>query len=78
MGRNYTFDKRFNHGAANSVIISNCVNPTCRLPWDRYQAAAKCAKCSMEVLLCKSCQKLKPAVKKGVLFCPLCDSSHAK
>ena len=74
VGVNYTFDKRFNHGAANAEVISYCVNPPCRAPWDRYQAAAKCVKCAMEVLLCKTCQKLKPAVAKGALCCPLCDT----
>jgi predicted sulfurtransferase len=53
VGKNYTFDKRFNHGAATAEVISSCVH--CHLPWDRYQAQKKCAnkKCSMEVLLCK-------------------------
>ena len=26
----------------------------------------------MEVLLCKTCQRLKPAVRKDTLICPLC------
>lgn len=70
IGKNYTFDKRFSHGAEEVKIISNCVN--CTLPWDRYQAQSKCTMCSMEVLLCKICQKLKPAVPKSSLYCPLC------
>ncbi len=70
VGKNYTFDKRFNHGAKSSVTISECVY--CQKPWDRYQAQAKCTACSMEVLLCKDCQKTKPAPPKNKLFCPLC------
>lgn len=69
IGRNYVFDKRFNHGAETSVTISKCVH--CSKPWDRYQAQKKCVKCKMEVLFCKECQKIKPA-PNATLFCPLC------
>jgi len=51
IGKNYTFDKRFSHGAEKAETISHCIH--CEKPWDRYQAQSKCAKCSMEVLLCK-------------------------
>jgi len=70
IGKNYTFDKRFSHGAEEVSVISSCVN--CAEPWDRYQAQSKCTMCSMEVLLCKTCQRLKPAVPKTSLYCPLC------
>jgi predicted sulfurtransferase len=70
VGKNYTFDKRFNHGAKNAVTISECVH--CHKPWDRYQAQKKCGICSMEVLFCKECQKIKPSVPNRVLRCPLC------
>ena len=73
IGKNYTFDKRFSHGADNAETISQCVN--CGDLWDRYQAQAKCAnkKCQIEVLLCRPCQRQEggpPA--KAALFCALC------
>jgi predicted sulfurtransferase len=34
IGKNYTFDKRFSHGADNCEIISKCV--ICDAPWERY------------------------------------------
>jgi len=70
VGKNYTFDKRFNHGASNAITISKCVY--CDQPWDRYQAQRKCGKCSMECLLCKECQKVKPNIPTAKLICPLC------
>ena len=42
VGKNYTFDKRFSHGAKESVCVSSCV--FCKLPWDRYQAQKTCCK----------------------------------
>ena len=68
IGKNYTFDKRFSHGARSAETISSCV--LCENPWDRYQAQKACYGCKMEVLLCKDCQKVKP--KKEQLKCPLC------
>lgn len=68
VGKNYTFDKRFSHGAEVSETISHCV--VCKVPWDRYQAQESCSKCQMEVLVCKTCQRAK--VPKKSLFCPLC------
>ena len=73
VGKNYTFDKRFSHGAARSETISECV--ICKAPWERYQAHLKCSRCKMEVLVCKTCtrnKKTKP-IQKSALFCPLCD-----
>jgi UPF0176 protein len=71
VGKNYTFDKRFSHGAKNAVTISQCV--VCAEPWDRYQAQAKCFNCSMECLLCRPCQRRDGGPpKKHELKCPLC------
>ena len=69
-GKNYTFDKRFSHGAKQSEIISYCVY--CNDPWERYNSGQKCFKCKMEILLCNVCSRLKPSIKKSDLFCPLC------
>jgi len=69
-GKNYTFDKRFSHGADNAGLISDCVH--CGLPWERYQARMKCAKCKMEVLLCRQCQRTPNPPPKSTLYCPLC------
>ncbi len=42
VGKNYTFDKRFSHGAESNVrTISSCVH--CGGAWDRYQAQKTCA-----------------------------------
>ena len=59
-GKNYTFDRRFSHGAEKSAIIAKCV--ICRKPWEKYQAEKKCYFCKMEVIICKSCitNKEKP------------------
>ena len=70
IGKNYTFDKRYSHGAEKCEVISACVN--CKQPWERYNAHKKCCKCSMEVILCKTCDRMKPPVRKEALFCPLC------
>ena len=43
IGKNYTFDRRFSHGAKNAEIISHCV--ACNEPWERYQAGKKCCFC---------------------------------
>ena len=53
VGKNYTFDKRFSHGAAESTTISECV--ICSKPWERYQAQKKCVRCKMEVRLSYHC-----------------------
>lgn len=70
IGKNYTFDKRFSHGAKQSTTISNCVH--CGEPWDRYQAQKKCGKCSMEVLFCRTCQRSETQPPPKSLRCPLC------
>ena len=71
IGKNYTFDKRFSHGAERGQVISSCVN--CKQPWERYNAHKKCHKCGMEVIVCKTCDRMKPPVRKETLFCPLCE-----
>ena len=75
-GKNYTFDKRFSHGAENAECISFCVH--CDEPWERYNAQAKCFQCKMEVLLCNTCARQKPAVPKSGLKCPLCNPKERK
>lgn len=70
-GKNYTFDRRFSHGADKCDVISRCVVPNCKKPWDRYQAKEKCRSCAMEVLVCRDCQRGK-IYKKPDLLCPLC------
>lgn len=53
IGKNYTFDKRFSHGAKECEVISKCV--VCDEPWERYQANQKCTYCKLEILVCKTC-----------------------
>jgi predicted sulfurtransferase len=75
-GKNYTFDKRFSHGATKSQVISSCV--VCDSPWERYNAGQKCEQCKMEVLVCKECMmkhkisSKKTKFPKESLVCPLC------
>ena len=75
-GKNYTFDRRFNHGAEEAQTISQCV--ACDEPWDRYQAKAKCSmrRCAMEILVCRACQRKDEGkfIKQNVhkWLCPLC------
>ena len=66
VGKNYVFDRRFAHGADKHDVVSRC--GACFEPWDRYQAGAKCPSCSMEVLVCRACQRAKKASPK----CHLC------
>lgn len=77
IGSNYTFDKRFAHGADNAEVISTCV--VCESPWQRYQARKKCSMCKMEVLVCRQCQRLdslkgdeRKPIDPTKLVCPLC------
>ena len=83
VGSNYTFDKRFSHGAKNKQVISKCV--VCDEPWERYAAHKKCTWCKMEVLVCRTCDrkaKAKPPnrvpIPKGKLVCPLCRDPQLK
>jgi len=71
IGKNYTFDRRFAHGATTKEpeVVGRCAS--CAAPWDRYQAHAKCKLCRMEVLVCKECEKTKKH-KTVILKCHLC------
>jgi predicted sulfurtransferase len=73
-GKNYTFDKRFSHGAASAKVVSECC--LCKAPWDRYQAQAKCSVCKMEVILCRECQRGGKAEAARKL-CWLCEEGEA-
>lgn len=77
IGSNYTFDKRFSHGAKNAQVIGKCV--LCGVPWERYAARKKCKWCRMEVLVCRTCDRAAKAkgekkvpIDKERLVCPLC------
>jgi predicted sulfurtransferase len=72
-GKNYTFDKRFSHGAEKAEVVGKC--SACKQPWERYQAQAKCNVCRMECLLCRDCEragKVKGA-RLPRLLCWLCE-----
>ncbi len=68
---NYTFDRRFHHGATSREpeVVGRCAG--CTKPWQRYQAAQKCGFCRMEILLCKDCDK-EQVYKSKKLKCHLC------
>ena len=70
IGKNYTFDKRFSHGAVKSDVIAKCC--VCNEPWERYQANKKCTFCKMEILICKPCMMNIKTIPKNQLCCPLC------
>lgn len=70
IGKNYTFDKRFSHGADKCDVISKCV--CCNEPWERYQANKKCFYCKMEAIVCKPCGMNKVISAKPNVLCPLC------
>ena len=53
--QNYTFDKRFSHGAVKATVVGKCAG--CAAPWERYQAQNKCFLCKMEVLVCRECER---------------------
>jgi predicted sulfurtransferase len=84
VGANYTFDKRFSHGAKNKEVISKCV--ICSQPWERYAARRKCKWCKMEIIVCRTCDRgdkakgdKKVPIPKDKLVCPLCvDPEHRK
>lgn len=71
IGKNYTFDRRFAHGATakEPEVVGRCAH--CTAPWDRYQAGKKCNLCRMEVLLCRECER-SGAAKGKILKCHLC------
>lgn len=70
VGKNYTFDKRFSHGAKKAEVISHCI--VCNDPWERYQAQMKCPTCKTEVLVCRKCERSKPTPPSSKLMCSLC------
>lgn len=72
-GKNYTFDKRFNHGAEKSDVVGKCAS--CKAPWERYQSQSKCGVCKMETLLCRDCQRAGKD-KTDRLLCWLCDEAE--
>ena len=55
IGKNYTFDKRFAHGAKNAEVISKCNG--CQKPWDKYHGKKRCPACKVPLLICDDCQK---------------------
>lgn len=76
-GKNYTFDKRFSHGAKNQAdVVGVC--SSCSKPWERYQAQAKCSQCRMETLLCRDCERGGKAKNKNNLLCWLCAEIEAQ
>ncbi len=58
-GKNYTFDKRFAHGAVKKEregsveTIGKC--EACAKPWDRYRGKRRCPTCGVPSLICKDC-----------------------
>lgn len=65
IGKNYTFDKRFMHGADNAAILSKCSG--CEKPWDKYSGKERCPGCRVPHLICPDC------VRSGVdCVCALC------
>ena len=71
-GKNYTFDKRFSHGAEKSGVVGKCSG--CKSPWERYQSQDKCSVCKMEILVCRECQRAG-VTKQKKLLCWLCEES---
>ena len=60
IGKNYVFDKRFAHGAADKEeqesveCLSSCEG--CRKPWDKFRGKRRCPTCGVPSLICKTCQ----------------------
>ena len=58
-GKNYTFDKRFAHGAkgmeekGSVETIAKC--EACSKPWDRFRGKRRCPTCGVPSLVCKEC-----------------------
>ncbi|CAM9571933.1 unnamed protein product [Chrysoparadoxa australica] len=79
-GQNYTFDKRFAHGAPNaakkreqggeSTTMGVCAS--CNVPWNMYRGKKKCGACGVPLLVCRECQKQKKDKQGKKLRCPLC------
>lgn len=71
IGQNYTFDRRFGHGATTREpeVVGRCA--CCSGGWSRYQAGKRCANCRMEVLVCRDCER-SGKMKTVRLLCFLC------
>lgn len=54
-GHNYTFDKRFLHGAEQADIMGECV--ACCQPWNKYRGKRRCPPCGVPLLICDNCQE---------------------
>jgi predicted sulfurtransferase len=54
IGKNYTFDKRFAHGAKNAEVLSECLS--CGKPWEKYRGNKRCPCCRVPLLICETCQ----------------------
>ncbi|ETV69507.1 hypothetical protein H257_14872 [Aphanomyces astaci] len=77
VGKNYTFDKRFAHGATedddkkdadiveaptSDEIVGKCV--ACSKPWDKYRGRKRCpVPCGVPLLLCNECLASDVAAK---------------
>ncbi|KAF0695353.1 Aste57867_13835 [Aphanomyces stellatus] len=67
IGKNYTFDKRFAHGADEEEetkkaadVVGKCVN--CSTPWDKYRGRKRCpVPCGVPLLLCPDCMHVDGA-----------------
>ncbi|KAJ3252160.1 hypothetical protein HK103_001813 [Boothiomyces macroporosus] len=73
IGKNYTFDKRFAHGAKRSEITSNCLS--CDKPWDKYRGNKRCPGCRVPLLICDDCQAQN---KEKETVCHLCKEQDIK
>lgn len=67
VGKNYTFDKRFGHGAKKSSVVGKCMS--CKNPWERYHGNHRCPACRVPLLICQECQS---AGKQFTTVCHLC------
>ncbi len=67
VGKNYTFDKRFGHGAKKSEVVGKCMS--CKNPWERYHGNHRCPACRVPLLICEECQS---AGKQFSTVCHLC------
>jgi predicted sulfurtransferase len=72
-GHNYTFDKRFLHGAKDAEIIGNCNG--CQTPFNKYRHKKRCLSCGVPLLICESCQTKKLEL---VVVCQLCNEQNMK
>ena len=78
IGKNYTFDKRFAHGASGVVgteketIVGECVS--CGKEWDKYRGKRRCPQCAVPLLICYACQSKD---KHKSSLCALCKEDKA-